>query len=153
MLSLIQCESCLIVIHTHHLSNSRTTTLTNYMPQCRPSFSDDNESGEQNKLDRHFWYNVSILSKPCAFCKRKSASSSLFGTTRPSTMPTLDILNKGSTNNQSPIPGSLQISGATSGLQCLWCSRSYHRRCWEQIANQDEKTKCDYGVFRYNYMK
>jgi len=124
------------------------------VPPCRPSFSDiltPNESDEPNKFDRHFWSNVSVLNKPCASCKRKSVSTSLFGTTRPSTMPTLDIMSKGminNNNNESPVPGSPKISGSRSGLQCLWCSRGYHRRCWEEIFNQDDKNKCDYGVLR-----
>jgi hypothetical protein len=151
ILSLVQCESCLIVVHTHHLTNIRPATiLTNHMPLCRPTFFDHNENEEQNKFDRHFWYNASILSKPCALCKRKSTSTSIFSNTRPSTMPTLDIMTKGLNNNKSPIPGSPQMSGTASGIQCLWCSRSYHRRCWEQIFNQDDKNKCDYGVYRYN---
>ncbi|CAF4730451.1 unnamed protein product, partial [Rotaria magnacalcarata] len=51
VLSLVQCEACLIVVHTHHLSNLRTTTsnITNCMPSCRPSFCDDHESDEQHK--------------------------------------------------------------------------------------------------------
>ncbi len=116
------------------------------MPQCRPTFSDDDE---QNKSDRHFWSNVSILSKPCAFCKRKSTSNSLFsGNNRPSTMPTVDIMNNRMAYNTSPVPSSPQLSGTASGLQCLWCSRGYHRRCWEHIFKQDDKNKCDYGIFR-----
>ncbi|CAF0894464.1 unnamed protein product [Rotaria sordida] len=150
LLSLVQCESCLIVVHTHHLSNLQTTktNITNYMPSCRPSFCDDNENDKENKHDRHFWSNISILSKPCTICKRKSMSNSLFGNTRPSTMSTLEIMNKGINNNKSPVPGSPKLSGITAGLQCLWCSRSYHRQCWDQISNQDDKNKCDYGVFR-----
>lgn len=150
ILSLVQCESCLIVVHTHHLTNLQPTNLINFIPSCRPSFSNLNENDQvNNKFDRHFWSNVSILSKPCAFCKRKSLSSSLFGNTRPSTMPTLNMINNNTNNNiKSPIPGSPQLSGPSSGFLCLWCSRGYHRRCWEQAFNHDEKNKCDYGVYR-----
>ncbi|CAF1186739.1 unnamed protein product [Adineta steineri] len=153
ILSLVQCESCFIVVHNHHLLNLRTSTTTaaaasktNFMPLCRPSFFDDDE---QNKVDRHYWSPVSILTKPCAFCKRKSISNVLFsGNTRPSTMPTFDIASRGFGYNKSPIPESPKLSRTTNGLQCLWCSRGYHRRCWEQIFNHDDKHKCDYGIFR-----
>jgi hypothetical protein len=143
ILSLIRCESCLIVVHTHHLSNLRTSDLMNSIPACRPSFSETNESDKLNQFDRHFWSNVTVLSKPCAFCKRKSTSSLLFGNSRPKTVPTSDMLN-----SQSPILNNLQLSGTSSHLQCLWCSRGFHRRCWEQLFNYDEKNKCDYGVYR-----
>jgi hypothetical protein len=60
-------------------------------------------------------------------------------------MPLVEMMN----NNKSPIPGSPQSPGtSSSGLQCLWCSRSYHRRCWEQVFTNDDKHKCDYGVYR-----
>ncbi|CAF3337328.1 unnamed protein product [Rotaria sp. Silwood1] len=150
VLSLVQCESCLIVVHTHHLSNLRTTksNITHYMPSCRPSFCDDNDNDKKTNHDRHFWSNTSILPKPCAICKRKSMSTSLFGNSRASPLPTLDVMTKGISNNRSSVPGSPQLSGTAGGLQCLWCSRGYHRQCWEQISNQDDKNKCDYGVYR-----
>jgi hypothetical protein len=134
-------------------SRTRTllSTVTNCMPPCRPSFVDtiiQNEKDEQNKFDRHFWSHLPSLTKPCAFCKRKSMSSSFFGTARPSTMPMLDIMTNGMIYNKSPIPGSPKLPGSSSGLQCLWCSRCYHRRCWEQVFNEDDKNKCDYGIFR-----
>lgn len=104
---------------------------------------------DQNKLDRHYWTHVSILTKPCALCKRKSMSSSLFGSGRPSTMPSLDGAVKGaSSKNLLPDNTSPKMSGTSSGFQCLWCSRGYHRRCWDQVFNDDEKHKCDYGVLR-----
>ncbi|UJR25733.1 hypothetical protein I4U23_007084 [Adineta vaga] len=146
LLALVQCESCFLIVHTHHLSNL-STIQTNLMPSCRPSFFDDND--EPNKSDQHFWSNISVLSKPCTFCKRKSMSNPIFsGNNRPSTMPTLDIMTKGITYSKSPIPDSPKLSGSTGGLQCLWCSRGYHRRCWEQIFNHEDRNKCDYGVFR-----
>lgn len=145
VLALIRCESCLIVVHTHHLTNLRTNDLINSIPACRASFSDVHENESNNQCDRHFWSSIASLSKPCAYCKRKSASSSLFGINRP---PSVGIVDARS-NSSSPIPGNLQIPGTSSlGLQCSWCSRGYHRRCWEQAFGQDDKHRCDYGVYR-----
>lgn len=151
ILSLVQCETCLIVVHTHHLSSlqTKTSNTINYIPPCRPSFFGDNENDEDHKSERHFWSHTSTLPKPCAVCKRKSVANSLFGNNRASTMPTLEIMTKGATNNKSPVAGgSPKLSGTIGGLQCLWCSRSYHRQCWDQISNHEDKNKCDYGVLR-----
>jgi hypothetical protein len=147
----VQCESCSFIVHTHHLIDSQQTA-SNLIPPCRPSFSESinySEMIDKNKFDRHYWTHIPILTKPCALCKRKSTSSSFFSSGRPSTMPSLDAMTKGATN-KSPLPenSSPKISGTSSGFQCLWCSRCYHRRCWEQIFNQDEKNKCDYGILR-----
>ncbi|UJR23191.1 hypothetical protein I4U23_026210 [Adineta vaga] len=153
----VQCESCSLIVHTHHLLDLQATTTTNFIPPCRPSFSEainsnsynQKDINDPNRFDQHYWSHVSLLTKPCALCKRKSMSSSIFGGNRPSTMPSLDAMNKGTSNkslgcdNASP-----KMSGTSSGFQCLWCLRGYHRRCWDQIFNQDEKNKCDYGVLR-----
>ncbi len=149
----VYCESCSLIVHTHHLIDlQQTTTTTNLIPQCRPSFSESSTYSEmidQNKFDRHYWAQVSVLTKTCALCKRKSTSSSFFSGGRPSTMPSLDAMTKG-TSSKSPLPesSSPKVSGTSSGFQCLWCLRGYHRRCWDQMFNQDDKNKCDYGVLR-----
>lgn len=149
----VRCESCSVVVHMHHLINlPLTSTTTNYIPPCRPSFSESNQQDrmDQNKADRHYWSHVSILTKPCVLCRRKSMSSSIFGTGRPSTMPTMDAKNRNSNNKNSLTSSSSpKMAGTSSGYQCLWCSRSYHRRCWDRVADQDEKNKCDYGALRY----
>lgn len=146
ILAVVRCESCLLVVHTHHLTNQRTSDLINSIPPCRASFSDLHENEHTNELDGHFWSSISSLSKPCAYCKRKSNSSSIFGINRPTTS---NVVADTRSNNQSPIPGTPPFTGTSnSGLQCSWCSRSYHRRCWEQLFIQDEKQKCDYGVYR-----
>lgn len=145
LLKIVQCELCFLVVHTHHLSN-HSAIKPNSMPPCRPSFFNEDE---QNKFDQHFWTNISVFSKPCAFCKRKSMSNPIFSVNnRPSTMPTVDIMTKSITSAKSPLPDSPKLSGITGGLQCLWCSRGYHRRCWEHVFNNEDKHKCDYGVFR-----
>ena len=148
----VQCESCSIAVHTHHLIDlpATATTTTNYIPPCRPSFSESSqEKTDQSKADRHYWSHASILTKPCALCRRKSVSSSLFGGGRPSTMPSLDAMARGASSKGPLTSGSSpKMSGTSSGYQCLWCSRSYHRRCWDQVSNQDEKNRCDYGALR-----
>ncbi|CAF0846433.1 unnamed protein product [Rotaria sp. Silwood1] len=147
----VQCESCLLIVHTHHLVDLQIIT-TNTIPPCRPSFSESvsvNDINYQSKFDRHYWSHVSILTKPCALCKRKSMSTSLFGSGRPSTMPSLDGTIKSPTC-KSPLPDSSspKLSGISSGFQCLWCSRTYHRRCWDKMFKHDENNKCDYGILR-----
>ena len=150
VLSLLQCESCLTVVHTHHLADLQiaATPITQSMPSCRPSFTESNESNEEQNLDQHFWINIPYLTKPCVLCKRKSMSSSFFGNNRTSTTPILDFTNPKS-NHRSSIAGSGKASTLSNTIQCLWCSRSYHRRCWEHNYRQDEKNRCDYGVFRF----
>ncbi len=149
----VHCESCSLIVHAHHFIDLQLTpTTTNSIPPCRSSFSESinyDEMINQNKFDRHYWAHVSILTKPCALCKRKSTSSSFFSTGRPSTMPSLDAMTKGATS-KNPLPenSSPKMSGTSSGFQCLWCLRGYHRRCWDQIFNQDDKNKCDYGILR-----
>jgi hypothetical protein len=145
----VQCVSCLNVVHTQHLVDMPTT---NSIRPCRLTFSESinsNAKDNQTNFDRHYWLYASILTKPCAFCKRKSMSGSLFGSGRPSTMPSLDAMTKGA-NPKSPPPSSTspKMSEISSGFQCLWCSRGYHRRCWDRIYDQGEKNKCDYGVLR-----
>jgi hypothetical protein len=152
LLSLLQCESCLILVHTQHLIESQATSLSiaHSIPPCRPSFYETNSNNDKHgttKLDQHFWTDVNVLTKPCAFCKRKSISNSLFGSSRASTMPIIDFMNHNSTQ-RNPIAGFSTLSGQASGLQCSWCSRGYHRHCWEHISSQDDKNKCDYGIFR-----
>lgn len=148
------CESCSLIVHTHHLHLDLQSTVANahFIAPCRPSFSESStymEMLEQNKFDRHFWTHVSILTKPCALCKRKSASTSFFSSGRPSTMPSPDTMTKGATSKIIlPDSSSPKMTGTSNGFQCLWCLRGYHRRCWEQVFSQDDKSKCDYGVLR-----
>ena len=146
LLALVQCESCFLIVHTHHLSNL-SAVRNSSMPACRPSFHDEDE---QDRSDRHFWSPITALSKPCAFCKRKSMSNPIFsGANRPSTMPTLDIMTKGVSYSKSPLPDSPKPLTTAGGLQCLWCTRGYHRRCWEQVFTHEDRNRCDYGIFRY----
>ena len=126
---------------------------SNIIPPCRPSFSEITTNCETNiekQFDQHYWSHVLVLKTPCALCKRKSMSSSLFGNSRPSTMPSLDGTTKSVTCKYSlPDNSNSNTYGTSNGFQCLWCSRSYHRRCWNQIFHQNENNKCDYGILRY----
>ncbi|CAF4096568.1 unnamed protein product, partial [Adineta steineri] len=106
---LIQCATCLLIVHATHLSElEESTTNTHHtIPPCRPSFVDNNIAENVDMHDQHYWSHVSTLSAPCTYCKRKSSD----------------------------------------GLVCMWCSRGYHRQCWETIEDNEGNSKCDYGKF------
>ena len=36
----------------------------------------------------------------------------------------------------------------SSGLTCLWCSQNCHRQCWENLNDNDNDIKCDYGKYK-----
>lgn len=127
--TMLQCGSCALIAHSHHSKN--------LIKSCRPSFSDENDHSP--KSNEHFWSYISALSVPCARCQRSSIMNSLFGSDCISSPS--QILDQVTTMINS-------ISDKSSdGLVCLWCSRGYHRSCWEKLSN-DEKIQCDYGLFR-----
>ncbi len=156
--TLLHCESCALVVHSHHLNDSQANKAS-FLPYCRSSFIDNITTenslldGEENpsKYDRHFWSHVSVLPKPCMHCQRTSMATSLFGSGsgRLSTMSPLDITGQfTSIINSISENFNLSTSESSSGLVCLWCSQVYHRSCWEHLAAQDNKIQCDYGIFR-----
>lgn len=118
--SLVQCASCSLIMHADHLIDLQATpNAHNPIPLCRPSFKDSDTVDDISLYDRHHWRHVPILSQRCEHCKRKSLSSTSYN-------------------------GDHRTS---SGLVCLWCSRAYHRRCWENMGDDAEKSNCDYGVY------
>ncbi|CAF4048699.1 unnamed protein product [Rotaria magnacalcarata] len=157
-LALLQCGSCGLVIHSHHLNNVKSTEV-DLLPICRPSFvenpklgsSDIENENNPSKYDRHFWSQVNTLSKPCTYCQRTSKSNTLFGggTGRSSPISSLDVVGQ-LTSAMSALSEnfSQKLSKPSRGLICLWCSRGYHESCWQQFANQDDMSHCDYGIFR-----
>ncbi|CAF3902894.1 unnamed protein product, partial [Adineta steineri] len=72
---LIQCATCLLIVHATHLSElEESTTNTHHtIPPCRPSFVDNNIAENVDMHDQHYWSHVSTLSAPCTYCKRKSS--------------------------------------------------------------------------------
>ncbi|CAF1366936.1 unnamed protein product, partial [Adineta steineri] len=72
---LIQCATCLLIVHATHLSELEESTTTDHhkIPPCRPSFVDDNIADNVDMHDQHYWSHVSTLSTPCTYCKRKSS--------------------------------------------------------------------------------
>ncbi|CAF1142902.1 unnamed protein product [Rotaria sordida] len=157
--TLLQCASCTLVVHEHHLTDSQATKADT-IPPCRPSFVDntmlrnsllDDDDDNTSKYDEHFWSHVPVLPKPCMHCQRTSIATTLFGseTGRPSMISPLDIIDQ-ITSIMSSTPGnsSPKMSRTSHGLVCLWCSKGYHHSCWENLATQDDKIKCDYGIFR-----
>ncbi|CAF3119080.1 unnamed protein product [Rotaria socialis] len=157
-LALLQCGSCDIVIHSHHLNNVKSTEV-DLLPICRPSFVENQKSRSANiesennppKYDRHFWSQVNTLPKPCTYCQRTSKPNNLFGsgTGRSSPISSLDIVGQ-LTSAMSALPGNFspKMSKPSRGLICLWCSRGYHESCWQQLAEQDDMIHCDYGILR-----
>ncbi|CAF4292300.1 unnamed protein product [Rotaria sp. Silwood2] len=155
---LLQCGSCGLVVHAHHLNDSHATE-DNLLPSCRPSFVDnpmleesyvDYEDNPSN-YDKHFWTYVSTLTKPCVYCKQKAVPASMFTTGIGQTSAisasqiTCQDVSIASTSPKSSRP---KIFLTSTGLLCLWCSQSYHRRCWEHLDAENAKIKCDYGLLR-----
>ncbi|CAF3669231.1 unnamed protein product [Rotaria sp. Silwood1] len=58
----LQCESCTLVVHSHHLNDSQTTKA-DFLPSCRSSFADNtmmnnsplDDKENPSKYDEHFW--------------------------------------------------------------------------------------------------
>ncbi|CAF4806395.1 unnamed protein product [Rotaria sp. Silwood1] len=67
----LECGSCGLVLHAHHLNDSHTTE-ENVLLSCRPSFIDNPISVESHtdaednssNYDKHFWTYVSTLTEP-----------------------------------------------------------------------------------------
>ncbi|CAF1461454.1 unnamed protein product, partial [Didymodactylos carnosus] len=133
---LLQCESCSFIIHSHHLSFSSPIRI----PLCRLTFIDNKT--DASRFDKHFWRNVNVLTNPCNFCKRKA--NSLF--TRPLTTA-IDLSELENSTVSAIIPTPTTTKSTVCGIQCVWCSRTYHKKCFEKL---DEllKTECDYGTLR-----
>lgn len=143
--AILQCGSCALIVHSHHLNDLKVTNA-NSIPPCRPSFSDNS-----SKYDEHFWSHVSVLSTPCAHCRRKSVANTLFGNgfNQFSIVPPSEIFHE-VTSIISSISDTFspKTSKSPRGLICLWCSQGYHQSCWEQLATVDNINQCDYGIFR-----
>jgi len=107
-------------MHTDHLIDLQATpNAHNLIPLCRSSFMDSDMTHDISLHDQHEWSCSPMLSRRCEYCNRKLLLS-------------------------TPNDDDHRIS---SGFVCLWCSRGYHRRCWENMSDDVKKSKCDYGVF------
>jgi hypothetical protein len=144
--TILQCGSCALTVHSHHWDDLES------LPPCRPSFIDNTKSKDSSsKYDEHFWSHVSVLSTPCEHCERTSMGNTLFGSgfnpllaASPSEfLDQVTSIFSSISENFSP-----KMSKSSDGLVCLWCSRSYHQSCWEQLTDDDKKIQCDYGIFR-----
>jgi hypothetical protein len=156
--TIVQCGSCALTVHSHHL-NDLGVTNADLIPPCRPSFIDNttpinsllNREDNPLKYDEHFWSHVSVLSTPCVHCQQTSVTNTLFGSgnnqlwmASPSEiLDQVTSIISSISENLSP-----KMSKSSHGLVCLWCSRGYHQSCWEQLADDDNKIRCDYGIFR-----
>ncbi|CAF3436969.1 unnamed protein product, partial [Rotaria sp. Silwood2] len=132
--ALLQCQSCDVIIHAYHLTNSSTTN-DDSIQSCRPSFFDNKEQqnapmdSEDNVLqsDKHFWSHVSKLLEPCLHCQLTFVISPL------------DFVDQmKSMINDTPETLSNDPSNASHGLVCLWCFQCYHHSCWEQLTPQNQ---------------
>ena len=159
--SFAECRACGVVVHRHHLNDSHTTK-DNILPPCRPSFIDDatsekshvSEKDNSSSYDQHFWSQVSVLPEPCANCKRKSTpKTSLRSETDRAPTILSSNANCQDVSMVSLLSGrrSTGMAQFSNGLVCLWCSRSYHRCCWEYLLARNEEFKCDYGLFGYAF--
>lgn len=129
-----QCGSCTVLLHSQLPTENSPQT-------CRPSFVDADEDTSRI-VDRHFWTRVPILTEPCAHCQPLGTSLNVFNSKliRPLTtvidQTMLMMENLGA-----------QQSESVNDFICLWCSRQYHRSCWEKLTER-EKASCDYGMFQ-----
>ncbi|CAF3786226.1 unnamed protein product [Rotaria socialis] len=147
----VECGSCTIVIHIDHIINvENVANIHNYIPPCRPSFSDTATADDHIEHDHHYWSSISKLLKPCMLCKRKTLLR----------MVTKDNTR---TSTSAPLTSASHINAKTvnilkysnkdflktsSSLQCLWCFKSCHKQCWEIISDGNKQYKCDYGKFK-----
>ncbi|UJR29477.1 hypothetical protein I4U23_010689 [Adineta vaga] len=145
---LLHCESCGLIVHSHHLNDSETTAA-DFPPPCRLSFVDGKDN--PSEYDQHYWYHVRVLPKPCTFCQRTSTATTLIsnGIDQLSTMSAADIAGQ-FTSIMTSRPGNFlqKMSESSSGIVCLWCSQGFHQLCWERFVARGDKIQCDYGIFR-----
>jgi hypothetical protein len=136
--SFIQCGTCTISIHSEHVDDfPKVTNAHQYVPPCRPSFSDQTVTHDHSE---HYWSHVPKLTKPCIICNHKTLSRSLNANNgRTLTIPTESHL---------PQDTDSKLYKPSSGLICLWCSQGCHRQCLENINDNDDRNKCDYGKYK-----
>lgn len=143
---LIQCAACLLTVHTVHLFESQETTThaRQLFPPCRPSFTHSSRTNDLSRHDQHYWAFVPTLSSSCTHCKQKSLKRTLDDNSkRARDKPTVgDSATIGVAGSATS-----KLNDPSRGLVCLWCSRSYHQRCWKNIKDDEEISKCDYGKF------
>ncbi|CAF0973691.1 unnamed protein product [Didymodactylos carnosus] len=121
--TLLQCASCSLIIHSHHIMDELSIAR---IPSCRLSFV--NDTIDASHFDKHYWQDINVLKYRCNWCKRKS-----------NILPSSDNCR---------IARSPMNTECSSAITCLWCSRSYHRQCFEKEVNPKLRSDCDYGEMR-----
>lgn len=126
--TLVRCGSCALEIDLRNINDS--------IQPCRPSFVDTKEKPLAN--DEHSWWRTSLLSTSCEHCQRTSTnnSNSLFMNPFTSFDKLTTMINPKTSH------------GPCDGIVCLWCGKNYHQSCWQQLTDDEKKTKCDYGIFQ-----
>ena len=147
----VQCGTCEIFIHRDHLVECKTAAnIRGYILPCRPSFYDSNETENHNEYNQHHWSFVPVLKKSCMRCRRKAISRTFTdGNIRTSTISSETCTSQVSVkaNDIKKLPDSKPLK-SSSGLVCLWCSRTCHQQCWENVSDTEDQKKCDYGKFK-----
>jgi hypothetical protein len=155
---ILQCGTCTLTVHWHHLNDLEVTNL-DLIPTYRPSFIGNttstksllNSKDNLSKYDEHCWSHVSLISTPYAHCQRPSVANTSFGSGNNqlwmgSPSEILDqVTSMISSISENP---NSKTSKSSGGLVCLWCSRSYHQSCWEQLTADNNNIQCDYGIFQ-----
>ncbi len=103
----------------HVIDLQATPNAHDLIPLCRPSFMDSNMTDDISLHDQHHWSYGPIFSQRCEYCKGKLLSSTPHNSDHRS----------------------------SNSFVCLRCLRGYHRRCWKNMSDDANKSKCDYGMF------
>ena len=144
--SMVQCGSCSLIIHLNHLTDLNVI-VEDILSPCRPSFVDSKDIS--SKIDEHFWSKVSIIPTRCEQCEGGSLidSHSVRGFNPLLIKSSSEIVDQlTSMINCLSDNFTRKKSVCSVGIVCLWCYRSYHQSCWEQVHHRN--SRCDYGIFR-----
>ncbi|CAF4027189.1 unnamed protein product, partial [Rotaria sp. Silwood2] len=141
--TMIQCGSCRISIHKEHIDDLQKISHShNYIPFCRPSFSDSIISNDRGEYDHHFWSPIPSLTRSCTICKRK-------GLPRTQTIRRESHISE---DNAARVQIRQDLNSKfikpCRGLICLWCSEECHRQCWQNVNANNDDNKCDYGKYK-----
>lgn len=78
--TLIQCGSCSLLVHSHHLTQLNSADL-NHLTPCRPSFTESTtaEGSPYHETTEHVWSDAPFLRQLCELCQRTSLDTNMRG--------------------------------------------------------------------------